>query len=298
MKTVIVGATGLLGGQVAQNLIDLGHDVHAIVRDFDRASTLAEKGIKLHRGDLKDALSLNRALNEIGPGIDALITTAYGYSRRQKGDTLQSVDDVGNRNLIAASKQAGVKRFVFTSILTADLATSVPHFHQKAKTESVLEKSGLNWVSLRPGGFLDTLLEFNLDSIKKGNLVVPTDHEALATTILSRDVADCLTKSALIPNLQNERIDLGMDKPTNIIEIAAALSKALGKPIKPNRPPQFMMNIMALFNTTLKENLTAMKYVASGQYVADTTRQTELFGPPSTLEASIEKWVEDNHDKV
>lgn len=298
MKMMVVGATGLLGRQVAQTFLDQGHEVHAIVRDLGRAAPLSAKGVTLHPGDLKDLLSLHRAFDKVGNPIDALVTTAYGYSRRQKGDTLESVDDVGNRNLIDASEQAGVKRFVFTSILTADRATSVPHFHQKAKTEAVLEASDLNWVSLRPGGFLDTLLEFNLDSLKKGSLIVPTDHKALATTILSSDVADCLAKAACLPDLNRERIDLGMDHPTNIIEIAAALSKALGRTIKPTRPPQLLMDIMAIFNTTLKENLTAMKYVASGQYVADTTRQTELFGPPSTLQSSIEKWLRDNHDKL
>ncbi len=44
-------------------------------------------------GDLKEPASLPPAL----AGVDAVITTAYGYAGRRKGDTLASVDDLGNR---------------------------------------------------------------------------------------------------------------------------------------------------------------------------------------------------------
>ncbi|MEN0078937.1 MAG: SDR family oxidoreductase [Pseudomonadota bacterium] len=293
MRVVVVGATGLVGGQVVDELLKSGVSVQAIVRDPERAKPLAERGVVLHRGDLKDAGSLRRALDEIGSGLDALITTAYGYSRRQKGDSLSSVDDIGNQNLISAAEAAGVKRFVFTSVLTADKAVSVPHFHQKARTEDVLAASGLDWIALRPGGFLDTLLEFNIDNLRKGRLIVPSDHEAPASTILSRDVARCLAEAATKGN-SGERVDLGMDRPTNIIEIAALLSKALGREIVPSRPPGLIMSVMGLFSPAMRETMVAMKYVSTGQYVADVTRQTELFGPPRTLEASVDAWVESN----
>ena len=31
----------------------------------------------------------------------------------------------------------------------------------------------------------------------------------------------------------------------------------------------------------------------SGAYVADTTRQTELFGPPPTIEAGLRRYLDD-----
>lgn len=298
MRVMVLGATGLLGGQVVDELLALGDEVLAIVRDRAKARHLAAKGVTLFTGDMKDIDSLREPFWDAGPPIDALVTTAYGYSHRQKGDSLKSVDDAGNRNLIQVAKDAGVGRFVFTSILTADKAVSVPHFHQKSKIEAVLESSGLEWVSLRPGGFLDTLLEMNEASLKKGKLTMPADLEVPATAILTADVARCLALATRAEGIAGERIDLGMAAPTNILEIAALLSKELGRPIKAERPPKLITSIlfglMGLFNASMKDNLKAMEYVSSGRYVADIKRQTEVFGPPSTAAHSIKRWVAAN----
>ena len=46
----------------------------------------------------------------------------------------------------------------------------------------------------------------------------------------------------------------------------------------------------------MADNLKAMAYVSSGQYVADTARQTALFGPPPTVEESVRNWVRNMRD--
>ncbi|MDQ6777698.1 MAG: NAD(P)H-binding protein [Actinomycetota bacterium] len=75
-----------------------------------------------------DTDSLDQALD----GVSALITTAQGNMGRRNGDSLATVDDRGNRNLIdAAERSASLKRFVFTSVLSADKAPTVPQFWQK-----------------------------------------------------------------------------------------------------------------------------------------------------------------------
>jgi uncharacterized protein YbjT (DUF2867 family) len=292
MRILMVGATGLLGGKVVGELLRQGDEVTALVRDKEAAAPLARQGVRLVLGDLKDAESLHAGL---AGGFDGLITTAYGYSHRRKGDSLASVDDVGNRNLIAAAQANGVGRFVFTSILTADRATSVPHFFQKARTETELERSTLDWVALRPGGFLDTLLGFNAASILKGKLIVPTDLAAPASTILSDDLARYLAEAVRAKGTTGERIDIATERPTSILEIAEILTKVTGVKVTAARPPAPLMGILKLVamlgRGAMADNLRAMEYVATGEYVADLRRQTEVFGPPPTLEDSIRKWI-------
>src|SRR5882672_12398807 len=126
-KTLVVGATGNLGGRVVTALLARGHAVRALVREGTDPAALAAQGVEIVRGDLLDRASLDRAL----AGAGALVTTAIGYIPRRRGDSLESVDDRGNRNLIEAAKAAKLGRFVFTSVLTADKAREVPHFWQK-----------------------------------------------------------------------------------------------------------------------------------------------------------------------
>lgn len=295
MRVFVVGATGLLGGKVVEGLLRRGDVVTALVRDMDAAAPLARKGVNLVQGDLKDPVSIRAGLTG---HFDGLITTAYGYGRRRKGDSLQSVDDIGNRNLIEAARATNVGRFIFTSILTADMATSVPHFHQKAKTESELERSGLAWVALRPGGFLDTLLGFNIASIRKGKLIVPTDLAAPASTILSDDLARYLVQAVRAPGIDGERIDIGTDQPTTILEIAESLSRVTRLNVMASRPPgpvMAMLRVAAAFsNGVMADNFKAMAYISTGQYVANTCRQTEVFGPPPTVLDSVRRWARSN----
>jgi len=295
MRVFVVGATGLLGGKVVEGLLDRGDEVTALVRDMDAAAPLVRKGVRVVQGDLKDPASIRGGLTG---HFDGLITTAYGYGRRRKGDSLRSVDDIGNKNLIECARAANVGRFVFTSILTAEKATTVPHFHQKAKTESELERSGIGWVALRPGGFLDTLLGFNLASIRKGKLIVPTDLAAPASTILSDDVARYLVQAVRAQGIDGERIDIGTDRPTSILEIADALSQVTSLDVKAFRPPGPVMALLrlaaAISNGAMADNFKAMAYISTGQYVADVRRQAEVFGPPPTVLDSVRRWARAN----
>ena len=64
MKTLLVGATGLLGPEICQRLTAAGHEVRALIRrtaDPCKRAALAGLGVELVEGDLKDAASLERA---------------------------------------------------------------------------------------------------------------------------------------------------------------------------------------------------------------------------------------------
>lgn len=292
-KVLVVGATGYLGGKVVQGLLAHGKTVRAVVRPNTDASSLEKLGIEIVRGDLMNKESLLPAVQ----GVDALITTANGYSQRKKGDTL-ATDDLGNRNLVDAAKSAKLPLFIFTGILTAEKARSVPHFYQKALTEEYIEKSGVPFISLRPGGFLDTLLGFSVNDIHNGKFRAMADVNAMASTILSEDVARMLVESVDTSAAIGKRIDLGMDKPTNLVEIVDMLSKTINKNVQLQETPPFvrkaMFGVMSLFNSFMRDNSAAMDYVSSGQYVADVSMQKELFGYAPTLADSLKHWAKEN----
>ena len=176
---------------------------------------------------------------------------------------------------------------------------AVSKFTREHGTQEQLElpesAEEMKWVTLRPGGVLDTLLEMNAAYLKKGEQTMPADLEVPATAVLTRDVARCLAMAPRVPGVEGERIDLGMNKPTNIIQIAEMLSKELGRPIKAERSPKFitsvMFGIMGLLKASMKDNVKAREYVSGGNDIADVTRQSEVFGPPSTMAVSIKRWV-------
>src|SRR6185503_10243695 len=112
MKTLLVGATGLLGPDICQRLTAAGHHVRALIRptsDAGKRAALAGLGVELVEGDLKDPASLARACT----GVQAVISTASSTRSRQSGDSIESVDQQGQSALVEAARQAGVDHFVF-----------------------------------------------------------------------------------------------------------------------------------------------------------------------------------------
>src|SRR5688572_27876937 len=96
---LIVGATGLLGGEICRLLAEQGRPVRALVRntsDPEKAGRLKASGADVVRGDLKDRASLDAACR----GARVVCSTASSTLSRQAGDSIDSVDRQGQLNLI------------------------------------------------------------------------------------------------------------------------------------------------------------------------------------------------------
>jgi NADH dehydrogenase len=102
-------------------------------------------------GDLKDPQTLNAAC----AGVDAVITTANSMGRGG-GDTVESVDRIGNANLVDAAAAEGIGHFVFTSVLGASPRSPMPFTRARGETEERLRASGIPSTVLQPDAFMDT----------------------------------------------------------------------------------------------------------------------------------------------
>lgn len=295
MKTIlVVGGTGYLGGKVIKYLLEHDVNVSALVRDGSNASGLESKGVNILRGDLSKPETLLPALKN----IDAVISTAIGYSNRKKGDNLKNVDDLGNRNLADALKQAKTKRFVFTSILTADKAQSVPHFWQKKLIEDYLDKQSVPYVALRPGAFLDqsSNQDFFAKGLKKGKLQMFGAVTAKWTNILTDDLAKYLAIAAIDDTIPNTKIDIGMNEPLSIEMIAKYASEYSGSNIKASSLPWSLvgpiLSFLGLFKSETKDMKKMFDYMLAGKYIADTTLQEKYFKEVPTARDSVYRYCE------
>src|SRR5690242_9593411 len=100
---LVVGATGLVGGIVAQQLLNNANSLRILVRPQSKANyqSLVDKGAQPVLGDLKDRASLERACE----GVEAILTTANSAGR-EGDDNIETVEIQGNHNLIDAAKAA------------------------------------------------------------------------------------------------------------------------------------------------------------------------------------------------
>ena len=156
---LVTGGTGFVGPNVVHELRAQGHEVRCLVRDRKRGAKVAAWGCELAEGDMTDAASLRAAVR----GCDVVVHLVAILTGR-RGD-FERIMEQGTRDLVAAAKDEGVRRFVLMSALgtSAETRDLVPYFHAKWEMERAVNASGLEHVIFRPsfvfgrdGGVLPT----------------------------------------------------------------------------------------------------------------------------------------------
>ncbi len=241
---LVVGATGMVGGMIARGLLEQGRDVRILVRPGSNYRPLIEAGAQPAEGDLKDAASLAPAL----AGIDTVIATATAGSRGG-ADTPQAVDLEGNRHLIDAARQAGVRQFIFVSTIAAGEESPVPLLRAKAQTEAYLCASGLPHTILAAATFMDILLPLVVGGPARAGQPVTLVGEGRRRHgfVAARDVAAFAVAAIGHPAALDRRVIVGGPEAVSLRDVVSTYERALGHPIPvrtiapgellPNLPP-------------------------------------------------------------
>ncbi|MCG3162427.1 MAG: Aurachin B dehydrogenase [Acidobacteria bacterium] len=136
MKAFITGATGFVGGNLARALLDDGHQVRALVRPGSDRRNIAGLPIELAEGDLDN----QRKLTEQIAGCDVIFHVAAHYSLWVKDRaSIYRANVDGTKNLLAAARAVGVKRFVHTSSVAA-IGVPPPGALGNEQTQTTLEE--------------------------------------------------------------------------------------------------------------------------------------------------------------
>jgi len=204
---MVVGATGFLGMEICRQLIDAKRKVKALVRtssDAAKVGALQQMGIETVTGDIKDPTSLRNAFNE----VSAVISTASSTLSRQEGDSIESVDDRGQLNVVEAANNAGVNQFIFISF--CPLVGEFPLQTAKRKVEKQLRESKMNYTILQPTFFMEIWLSpavgFDFPNSKA---TIYGEGVNKISWISLKDVASFAVASLDNPAAMNAVIELG-----------------------------------------------------------------------------------------
>jgi len=112
MRALVTGATGFVGAAVARALVREGWQVRALARPGSDRRNIQALPVEVSEGNLADRPSLERALQ----GCEALFHVAADYRLGAPDPReLYQTNVDGTRNILEASRQAGVQRVVYTS---------------------------------------------------------------------------------------------------------------------------------------------------------------------------------------
>ena len=144
MKTVaLTGATGFVGRVTLDRLLDAGWQVRALTR----RDQPKRAGVKWVHGSLDDAASLTKLCE----GADAVLHIA-GVVNAPDAAGFEAGNVTGTANILAATKGAGIRRFVHVSSLSAREPQLSLYGSSKLRGEKLVGTSMLDWTIIRPPG--------------------------------------------------------------------------------------------------------------------------------------------------
>ncbi|CAN1497936.1 COG0702 Predicted nucleoside-diphosphate-sugar epimerases [Rhabdaerophilaceae bacterium] len=215
MTIAITGATGQLGRLVIAKLKSRGtpQDVIALARDPAKAGNL---GVAARRGDYNQTADLKAAL----AGVETLLL----ISSSEIGQRVPQ-----HRNVIEAAKAAGVKRFVYTSLLHADVSTlSLAIEHRE--TEAILKASGMPATILRNGWYTENYTG-SIGGALAGGAFIGSAGEGKISSATRADYAEAAAVVLTSTGHEGKTYELAGDTAYTLADLAAEISHQTGKPL-------------------------------------------------------------------
>jgi uncharacterized protein YbjT (DUF2867 family) len=274
MTILVTGATGRVGRQVVDQLVNRGADVRVLVRDPAKANFPAQ--VSVAQGDLLDIDSLRRAF--AGVRTLFLLNAVAG--------------DEFTQALIAlnVARECGVERVVYLSVMHAERFVNVPHFAVKSGAERMIEQMGFSATILRPAYFMDNEHMIKDVIVNHGVYPMPIGSKGVAM-IDTGDIAEVAAIELIRRNEAAGKLPvdvLNLVGPDTLTgpKLAAIWSELLGRPVAygGDDPAAFEQNLANFLPKWMayEMRLMAERYVSDGMVpdAGDVERLVRILGRP------------------
>jgi NAD(P)H dehydrogenase (quinone) len=274
MTIVVTGASGQLGHQVVNGLLDAGvpaGDIVAAVRTPEKAADLASRGVQVRQADYDRPETLKSAL----AGADKVLLISGSEPGRRLAQ---------HQAVVTAAQEAGARLLAYTSIPYADRSPLMLAAEHKA-TEEVIRASGLPFTFLRNGWYFENYGPSITNAAATGTLTggagegrvsagTRADYAAAAVAVLTGEGHD------------GQVYELGSDEAWTYADLAAAISAASGTPVTYQDLPR-EQNKAALRAAGLPEGYAEAladsdEGIAAGHLEVRTGDLARLIGHPAT----------------
>jgi uncharacterized protein YbjT (DUF2867 family) len=282
MTIAVVGATGNTGRAVVKELKALGQNPVCVVRNADKAREVLGADAKIAVAELTDRAALEKALQ----GVDSVfVVTGHNPGMVEQ-----------QNNVLDAALKAGTKYLVRVSggraVAVADSESVVGRSH--AAIEDKLRDSGIKWVILRPGLFMQNVLG-QAASIKNDSKMVMAFAKDMPVALTDvRDTGAVGARILLDPAPHAGKVYEFTGKLTTYGEFAEVFSKILGRPIAyvgitPEQAEQGMKS-RGMPDWLVAHLVTIAKLGAAGGFSTENTKLIDdlVKRPPITTKQYVE----------
>jgi len=286
MKCLVTGGAGFIGSNIAEALVEKGHDVVVLDNFYlgrkNNLSAIINK-IELVEGDI-----INRKkVDEVMKGVDFVFHQAAASSSPMFIEDLENsvyVNVNGFINILESARKHDVKRVMYASSssiygnqdgpLKEDMRVIPPNFYASTKLMNEhtafsyhhqygLELVGFRYMSVygpheeSKGIFANIVSQF-LWWMREGKRpVIYGNGNQGRDFVFAKDVASANILAMEKSKLGNEVLNVGTGKEVTLNELVVILNKILGKSIK----PEYVENKVKNYILSQRADITKIKNV-------------------------------------
>ena len=236
-KTIFVtGATGNQGGAAVRSLLGHGYTVKALTRNPNSEAAQILKGLhaEIIQGDLNNKESYSDHIRNVY-GIFCVLSFENGAAKEIK----QGID------LVNLAKTFGIKHFLYSSLIGADLNTGIPHWESKFVIENHIRQTGLPHTIIRPASLFENfLIPAVKKRILKGKLPSPIDKNINQLFIGSDDIGKVSSTIFNKPDLYLGKIVPLFSEELNMGKVSTIFSEVMGKEVSYQKMPLFLARMV------------------------------------------------------
>lgn len=215
---LVVGATGNIGGEVAQLLAAKGLPLRVLARDVAKASAQFGEGVEVVQGDLRDPASLPAALD----GVEKVFLV-----------TAMALDQVAMKNaLIDAAAEAGVKHIVMSTGIGAAPDAPVQFGRWHGESQERAKQSGMDWTFVQPTFFMQNFLMSAPTLVDHGAFYLPLGENSPVSWVDARDIAAVAATALTEPGHAGRAYTLTGPEAVSCEQIAETMGEVFDKPVR------------------------------------------------------------------
>lgn len=217
MRLLVTGGSGFLGGYVLREAARRGHETVGLARSAAAARAVAGRGAQPITGDLDAAGELAGVFT--AASCDALVNLAsLGFGHGPA--------------IVAAARQAGIRRAIFVSSTAVTTTLATPTKRVRLAAEQCIRDSGLDWTILRPTMIYGAPGDRNLSRLlallaRAPLLPVPGGGRHLQQPVHVADVADAVLAAAERPGTAGSCYDVAGPEPLAFAELLRISARAV-----------------------------------------------------------------------
>jgi NAD(P)H dehydrogenase (quinone) len=236
MSLVITGATGHLGRLVVESLLARGtaaSDIVATGRNTDKLADLAARGVAVAELDYTKPETVAAVVK---PGDTLLLVSGSEVGQRA----------AQHATVIAAAKEAGVARIVYTSAPAATTSALVLAPEHKA-TEEAFVASGVAFTILRNGWYTENYAG-EVEKGRENGAIVASVGDGRVASASRKDYAEAAAVVLVEDGHEGRVYELSGDVAWNFDELATAISTLVGREVVYTRlTPEEHAELLASF---------------------------------------------------